>query len=159
MTGDLLTFEDFPVGTVFPLGPVTVTAQDIIEFATEFDPQPFHTDPTSQQAAQVGGLIASGWHTCSLLMRMMCDAYLLRSTSQGSSGLDEVRWLRPVRPGDVLSGTSTVTASRLSRSNPTRGIVIFRYEIANQNGEPVMEVSGSGMVGTAAGVETGATSS
>jgi len=152
LAAEFLTFEDFPVGAVFPLGPITVTEDEIIGFANEFDPQPFHTDPDSPQAAQVGGLIASGWHTCSLLMRMMCDSYLVRSASQGSSGLDEVRWLRPVRPGDTLSGTSTVTSSRISRSNPLRGIVIFQYEVQNQNGEAVMEVSGSGMVETAAGV-------
>ncbi|MEL6745119.1 MAG: MaoC family dehydratase [Pseudomonadota bacterium] len=153
MTGDLLTFEDFPAGKEYPLGPVTVEAQDIIDFATEFDPQPFHVDPDSQQAAQVGGLIASGWHSCALLMRMMCDSYLLRSASDGSSGLDEVRWLKPVRPGDTLSGTSTVVSSRISKSNPKRGIIVFRYEVQNQHGDVVMEVSGSGMVATAAAAQ------
>ncbi|MEM1040714.1 MAG: MaoC family dehydratase [Pseudomonadota bacterium] len=158
MAVDLLTFEDFPEGKEFPLGPVTVNAEDIIDFATQFDPQPFHIDPDSQQAAQVGGLIASGWHSCALLMRMMCDSYLLHSASDGSSGLDEVRWLKPVRPGDTLSGTSTVVSSRLSKSNPERGIIIFRYEVRNQHGDVVMEVSGSGMVATASAAQERAAS-
>ncbi|MEL6966810.1 MAG: MaoC family dehydratase [Pseudomonadota bacterium] len=149
---DLLTFEDFPVGAVFPLGPYEVTAEAIIEFAAEFDPQPFHLDPESEQAQAVGGLIASGWHSSAILMRMMCDAYLLRTASEGSSGLDEVRWLKPVRPGDVLTGTSTVLEARLSRSTPGRGIVSHRYDVQNQNGETVLSVSGSGMIATAAAV-------
>mgnify|MGYP000430436995 CR=1 FL=1 len=146
----MLTFEDFPVGAVFQLGPKTVTSDEIIAFAKKFDPQPFHLDADSEQARLTGGLIASGWHTSSMLMSMMCDAYLLDSASQGSAGLDEVRWLKPVRPDDTLSGTATVLERHISRSRPELGILQMNYELRNQNDEIVMTVRGSGMVKTGA---------
>ena len=141
-----LTYRDFDIGRTFPLGPKTVSEEEIIEFAEEFDPQPFHLDASSPQAEQVGGLIASGWHTCSIFMRMMVDSYLTKTASQGSAGLEEVRWLRPVRPGDVLSGTATVTGKRISKSKPYLGLVDFDYVLNNQNDEPVMTIKGMGMV-------------
>lgn len=141
----MLTFEDFTVGRIFELPQHTITAEEIIEFATEFDPQPFHLDENSAQAEQVGGLIASGWHTCSLMMRMMCDGYLLNSPSQGSSGLEEIRWLSPVRPGDTLIATAEVVASRRSKSNPEMGIVSFDYAMKNQHQKPVMKIKGIGL--------------
>ena len=144
----MLTYDDFDIGRVFELGPRTITEEEIIEFASEFDPQPFHLDGTSPQAQQIGGLIASGWHTCSIFMRMMCDSYLLNSTSQGAAGLDEVRWLTPVRPGDTLSGTATVTGRRVSKSKPTLGFIDFEYELHNQDGVTVMAIKGGGMIGT-----------
>ncbi len=142
----MLTYEDFPVGKVIELGPRTVTAEEIVAFASKFDPQPFHLDGGSEQAKQTGGLIASGWHTSSILMRMMCDAYLLESASQGSAGLDEIRWIKPVRPGDTLTGTATVVDGRVSRSRPDLGLLQMAYELRNQNDEVVMTVRGSGMV-------------
>ncbi len=143
------TYEDFPLGWEIAFEPRAITAEEIIAFASRYDPQPFHTDATSEQARQVGGLIASGWHTCSILMRMMCDAYLLDTASQGSGGLEEVRWLQPVRAGDILSGTATVKERRISKSNPRLGIVKFEYAIRNQRDEPVMRVTGMGMVDVA----------
>lgn len=148
----MLTYEDFPAGKSINLGPHTVSAQDIIEFAEEFDPQDFHLDANSKQAAGVGGLIASGWHTCSILMRMMCDSFLLETASQGSPGLDEIRWLHPVRPGDVLMGTSEVLNSRLSRSKPTLGLVHLTHTLKNQDDTVVMTVSGINMISTRDGV-------
>lgn len=142
----MLTYEDYPLGRVFELGPKTITKEEIIEFASEFDPQPFHIDETSLQAENVGGLIASGWHTSSIFMRMMCDAFLLETASQGSAGLEEVRWLSPVRPGDTLHGTAEVVGRRVSRSNPKLGLVDFAYELRNQNNETVMTVRGMGMI-------------
>lgn len=139
-------YHDFPVGRVLQLGPYRVTAEEIVEFAAEFDPQPFHLDGNSKQAELTGGLIASGWHTSAILMRMMCDAYLLDTASQGSGGLDQVRWLKPVRPGDTLSGTATVTGCRISKSRPELGLVDFEYDLRNQNDETVMRVTGMGMI-------------
>lgn len=143
----MIAFEDLAVGRTFALGPVTVTEEEIVAFASEFDPQDFHLDGESAQAEGVGGLIASGWHTCSLAMRMFCDAYLLDSTSQGAPGVETVRWLAPVRPGDVLTGTSTVAEARLSRSRPKLGIVRFEHEI--RTGETVvLRMDNTGMFGT-----------
>ena len=145
----MIAFEDLYVGRSFALGPVTVAADEIVAFAATFDPQDFHLDGGSAQAELVGGLIASGWHTCALAMRMMCDGYLLASTSQGAPGVGAVRWLAPVRPGDVLTGTSTVREARRSRSRPGLGIVRFDHEIL-ANGEPVMAMDNTGMFGTRA---------
>jgi len=144
----MLTYDDMKIGTVFDLGPRLVTKDEIIKFASKFDPQPFHLDGGSPQAELMGGLIASGWHTCSIFMRMMCDSYLLNATSQGSGGLDEVRWILPVRPNDTLSGTATVVDRRISKSRPEIGILQFDYELHNQNNETVMTISGTGMIGT-----------
>lgn len=132
-------FEDFTVGTEIPLGPYEVTRDEIVEFATEFDPQPFHLDEAAARDTMLGGLSASGWHTCSMMMRMMCEAYILDSTSQGSPGVDFVRWRRPVRPGDVLSGTTRVLSARLSQKRPTLGLAKLRTEIVNQDADTVLE--------------------
>lgn len=145
----MIAFEDLTVGRTFALGPVTVTAEEIVAFAGEFDPQDFHLDGESAQAAQVGGLIASGWHTCALAMRMFCDAYLLDSTSQGAPGVGAVRWLAPVRPGDVLSGTSTVSEARLSRSRSNLGIVRFDHEVT-VGATTVLRMDNTGLFGTRA---------
>lgn len=144
----MLTFEDFETGRVFKLGPHTISAEEIVEFAIQFDPQPFHVDENSPEAKAMGGIIASGWQTCGLIMRMMCDSYLLNTASQGSAGLEEIRWILPVRPGDTLSGTSTVTGQRLSRSQSALGIVSFDYELKNQDGKPVALIQGTGFVKT-----------
>lgn len=147
----MLTYEDFEIGRAFPLGPRTISQEEIIDYALEFDPQPFHLDPESEAAHAVGGLIASGWHTCAILMRMMCDSYLLESASQGSGGLDEIKWLLPVRPGDTLSGIATIADRRVSRSRPNLGLLQMVYELKNQNGETVLITKGSSMVGLAEG--------
>ena len=142
----MLSFEDFPVGWSRSLGPRVVGEDEIVAFARVFDPQPFHTDPSSPEAGRMGGLIASGWHTCALTMRMMCDAYLLETRSQGSAGLDSVRWLAPLRPGDALSGEAEVTDARRSRSMPGLGLLTFRYTLRNQEGTDVIAIEGNGMI-------------
>ncbi len=133
-------FEDFREGEVLPLGPRLVTREEIVAFAAEFDPQPFHLDEEAAKGTLLRGLAASGWHTTALFMRMMCEGFLLRSSSMGSPGVEELRWLRPVRPGDTLSGTATVVSARASSSRPEMGIVNFLFEISNQRGEPVMRI-------------------
>ena len=133
-------FEDFREGEVLPLGPRTVTREEIVAFAAEFDPQPFHVDPDAAEQGPFGGLIASGWHTAALYMRMYVDALLNKTISMGSPGVEELRWLRPVRPGDTLAGTATVLSVRASKNRPDMGIVQFRFELANQRREPVMRV-------------------
>ena len=145
----MLTYEDFTLGRSFSLGPKTITAEEIISFAERYDPQPFHLEAESEQAETVDGLIASGWHTCAITMRMMCDAYLLDSASQGSGGLEEIRWLRPVRPGDTLSGEAIVLDRRISSRRPNLGLVTFQYSLQNQNGETVITIKGMGMLDVA----------
>ncbi|MDE3176316.1 MAG: MaoC family dehydratase [Pseudomonadota bacterium] len=134
----MLYFEDFPVGEVIVFGDRVVTAEEIVAFARDWDPQPFHLDAEAAKDSQIGELIASGWHTGSLLMRMMCDAYLLRSASEGAPGIEEMRWLKPVRPGDRLSVRRTTLAARVSRSRPALGIVDFQFEVINQSGETAL---------------------
>ncbi|MBN9044864.1 MAG: MaoC family dehydratase [Rhizobiales bacterium] len=133
-------YEDMVVGLTLPLGPRTVSKADILEFAREFDPQPFHLDEEAGKASPLGGLAASGWHTLALLMRMMCDAWLDDSTSQGAPGVEFNRWKKPVLAGDTLSGTTTVKACRLSRSRPWIGLVTLHHELVNQRGEMVCEI-------------------
>jgi acyl dehydratase len=131
-------FEDFHVGEAFPLGPHTVTRAEIVAFAVEFDPQPFHLDEQAAASTLLGGLAASGWHTCALFMRMLYDSWLRDTASMGSPGVDQLKWMRPVRPGDVLSGVTTVIELKPSRSRADRGFVRCRHEILNDRGETVM---------------------
>jgi acyl dehydratase len=140
-----LYFEDFKVGDTIDLGERVVDRDEVIAFATAFDPQPFHVDEDAARATSFGGLIASGWHTAAMVMRMMCDTYMLESASLGSPGMDSVRWLRPVRPGDTIRATSTVLAARVSQSKPGVGIVTSRFDVRNQHGELVMTMEGPGM--------------
>lgn len=138
-------FEDFPVGmTVEIPGPV-LTRESILEYAQRYDPQPFHVDEEAAKQSPYGGLIASGWHTVSLAMRMICDAYLLDAASLGSPGVNQVRWLKPVRPGDSLRLRMTVLEAKPSTSKPDRGTVLHRWDVLNQNGETVMTMEGYGM--------------
>ena len=131
-------FEDFAVGDVFPLPQRRVERTDIIAFAAEFDPQPYHLDERTPPTDLTTGLSASGWHVCAMVMRMMCDGFLLETSCLGSPGIDTLKWRLPVRPGDVLSGTARVLEARASRSRPGIGIVRFRQDIKNQAGEIVM---------------------
>ncbi len=140
-------FEDFTPGRVFELGSVTVTAEAIIDFATQFDPQPFHVDPVAAADSSFGGLIASGWHTGSLWMRLYADALLLDADSRGSPGVEEVRWRAPVRPGDTLTGTTTVVDAQPSSKDPSRGTVFTESSMINQDGVVVMTMKGRGMFG------------
>jgi acyl dehydratase len=133
-------FEDFHAGDVIELGTVTLTEAEILEFGRRFDPQPFHVDPEAARASVFGGLIASGWHTGSLFMRLFTTTVLNQSTSLGSPGLEELRWLKPVRPGDVLRGRYQVLEVTPSASNPGRGTVRAAGEFVNQDGEVVMRL-------------------
>jgi acyl dehydratase len=133
-------FEDFVPGEVLRLAPRHVTRAEIIAFAAEYDPQPFHLDEQAP-GTLADGLIASGWHVTAIFMRMICDAFMVDSSSMGSPGIETLKWQKPVRPGDTLSGTSTVVETRRSRSRPEMGIVHFRHEVTNQAGEVVMWLS------------------
>jgi acyl dehydratase len=137
-------FEDFQVGDVSEFGPVTVTAAEIVEFAERYDPQPFHLDADAAAATPYGGLIASGWHTAALYMGMFVRGVLLDSASLGSPGVEELRWLAPVRPGDELRGRSTVADARASSTNPRRGTVFTTHEVVNQDGTVVMTMKARG---------------
>ena len=145
MSGKRWAYEDFAQGATIELGHKHVTAQEIIDFASQFDAQPMHLDEEAGKASILGGLSASGWHTCAMFMRMMCDAFLLDSTSQGAPGVDYVRWKKPVLAGDTLSGTATVTALRESRSRPELGFVTVRHQLTNQRGDVVLELQNTGM--------------
>jgi acyl dehydratase len=138
-------WEDFHVGEVEQIGARTVDRDEVVAFASQFDPQPFHVDEAAAAKSMYGGLIASGWHTCAMVMRMMCDAYLLDSASVGSPGIDGLKWLKPVRPGDTIRAQRTTLESRASQSRPGIGIVKNRWEVFNQEGEMVMSMEGYGM--------------
>ena len=147
-------WEDFPVGKVMEFGGITITAEEIMDFARKFDPQPFHLSEEGGKNSLFGGLCASGWHTCALAMRMMCDAYLLESASLGSPGIDQLRWLKPVFPGDVLSLRMEVLEARPMASKPHVGLVKSRWEMRNQHGEPVLTMEGWGMFRRRGGAST-----
>ena len=138
-------FEDFTVGETLEMGSRLVDRDEVIAFATAFDPQPFHVDEAAAKASMFGGLIASGWHTVSMVMRMMCDSYLLDSASLGSPGVDNVRWVKPVRPGDTIRATRTILEKRQSKSKPEVGIVKSRWDVRNQDDDLVMTMEGMGM--------------
>ncbi|KIQ02773.1 enoyl-CoA hydratase [Agrobacterium tumefaciens] len=141
-------FEDFTPGRSFPLGPKTVTADEIIEFAMEFDPQPMHLSEEAGKASILGGLAASGWHTCGMLMRMTVDSYMKDAPSQAGLGVDFVEWKKPVLADDTLSGTSTVVEQRVSRSRPDMGVIKLRHELQNQRGETVCVAEVNAMLAT-----------
>jgi acyl dehydratase len=134
-------FEDYPLGTTNECGSVSVDEASMITFAKEFDPQPFHVDPVAAATGPFGGLIASGWHTSALVMRLLVDNYLSAESSLGSAGLDEIRWPYPVRPGDTLRVRATVVESRRSLSKPDRGIIKTLVEAVNQDGRTVMRAT------------------
>lgn len=140
-------FEDFTPGQVIELGSRTISKESIVAFAREFDPQPFHVDEEAAQRSIYGGLLASGWHSAALLMRLLYDGLLKDAASLGSPGVDELRWLRPVRPGDTLSVRMTVLESIPSRSKPDRGLIRSLTEMRNQHGEVVLTVRGLSLLG------------
>jgi len=133
-----LYFEDYTIGRIFESEPIGVTEEEIIQFASRYDPQPFHVDKKAAEQSIYGGVIASGWHTAGLMMRRIAECYLFPESSLGSPGLDELRWPSPVRPGDALRVVITVDDARLSRSRPDRGIVVSNMEARNQNDQAVM---------------------
>jgi acyl dehydratase len=134
-----LTFEDFPPGHFGTFGPRRVTREEIIAFAAEFDPQPMHLDDEAASRSLLKGLSASGWHLCSIMMRMMFDGYIGRTASLGSPGVNELRWLAPVRPGDDLTIDVEVEEARISRSRPDTGVVTFKAIARNGSGQAVCE--------------------
>ncbi|MEU0193954.1 MaoC family dehydratase [Streptomyces afghaniensis] len=134
-------FEDYTQGATYEYDGITVTQDDIIDFATRFDPQSFHVDPAAAQHGPFGGLIASGWHTTAVMMRLLADNYLSTVASLGSPGVDELRWLAPVRPGDHLWLRVRTLDTRLSRSAPNRGIVRSLVELLNQDDLPVLRLT------------------
>lgn len=140
-------WEDLTAGSVRDMGTVTVSADEIKDFAGQFDPQPFHLDEDAARSSVFGGLCASGWHTCSLAMRLTVENFLTESASMGSPGVENVRWLKPVYPGDTLRLTHTIVESRPLRSRPDTGLVRARWEMFNQNGEKVFQMEGYGMFG------------
>jgi len=135
-------WEDIKEGEVVELGSRTLDKERMVAFAREFDPQPFHTDEKAAEASIWGGLIASGWLTGSVLMRIFYDSFLKDTASMGSPGIDELRWVKPVRPGDTLTVRLTVLETAASRSKPDRGIVRSLMEVLNQHGEVVMTTKG-----------------
>mgnify|MGYP000524709655 FL=1 len=140
------SFEDFEAGQVYELGSRTVTEDEIVAFAREWDPQPFHLDPEAARESVFGGLIASGWHSGAMWMRMYVDT-MLGPAARGSPGVEELRWLAPVRPGDTLSGRLTVLDVAPSATRPDRGTVRIRGEMVNQDGVTVLAMTSRGHFG------------
>ncbi len=144
---DIIYWEDMQQGQVIELGSVTITYDEIIDFATKFDPQPFHLDEEAAKHSIFEGLAASGWHTAALFMRLMVDNLVNHTVSMGSPGVDEIRWLRPVRPGDTLHGQFNIVETNTSRSRPQMGIVRSRGEMYNQHDQLVMTLTAIGFFG------------
>ena len=140
-------WEDFKPGDVAVYGPRLVTREEIVAFAAEFDPQPMHLDEAAASATLLGGLAASGWHVSSLVMRMMADGFIVDSSSMGGPGVDEMRWLKPLRPGTQIRLRATVMESRASKSRPEMGLTKFRYELLDEAGEVVATMVATAMFG------------
>jgi acyl dehydratase len=141
------SYEDFEVESAHQLGSHTFGREEIVEFASKYDPQPFHLSEEGGAASHFGGLIASGWHTCSAMMGILVRDHLSDSTSMGSPGLDNIRWLKPVRVGDTVSLTVRVLSKRVSASKPDRGLVATRWEAYNQHDELVLTVDSAALFG------------
>ncbi|HEY7654026.1 MAG TPA: MaoC family dehydratase [Methylomirabilota bacterium] len=133
-------FEDVEIGETTRFGRYEVTREEILEYARQFDPQPFHLDEEAARASMFGGLVASGWHTGAMFIRMVCDGMVPTAATSGSMGFDDLKWLKPVRPGDVLSVESVVREKIESRSRPDRGIVKIESRVSNQRREVVMSL-------------------
>lgn len=140
-------WEDFNIGDVSIFGPRMVTRAEIVAFAAEFDPQPMHLDEDAARGTLAGGLIASGWHSCAVLMRMIADGFILDSTSMGGPGVEEVRWLRPLRPDTEVRVRATVLEARPSGSRPQVGLVKFRFELIDETDATITEMTPTMMFG------------
>jgi acyl dehydratase len=138
---DLSYYDDYAVGQRIALGPYAVTADDILDFAAEFDPQAFHLDDVAGKASLLGGLSASGWHVSSMLMRMIVDQWLGHSAGMGSNTVEDMRWLRPVLAGDTLHGHIEILSKRVSAKRPEMGILHSRFHLFNQRGEATTEMT------------------
>ncbi len=141
-----LYLEDFTVSQRFELGEITVSEAEIIAFARQFDPQPFHIDPSAAAQSPFGGVVASGWHTAALCMRLLVDGLVGRTATLGSPGIDTLRWLRPLRPGDTLHLRAVVSGVRPSESKPDRGVLTLHMEAYNQHSEVVISMEGVNFV-------------
>jgi len=141
-------FEDYVVGTTAEHGSIRVDEDELVDFGRRFDPQPFHIDADAAAAGPYGGLIASGWHTCALMMRLLAQEYLSPASSLGSPGIDELRWIKPVRPGDELTLRTTVEEARLSRSKPDRGLLRTRVELLGSGGDVVLRLLAMNLIRT-----------
>ena len=146
VTADRRHYEDLAVGEIIDLGRTAVTQPMIIEFATEFDPFPFHLDEKAARASLLGGLAASGWQTAALSLRMLSERFLCSIASMGGLGFSDLKWKKPVMVGDSIGGSATISALRRSRSHPERGIVTLDFDIRNQRGEPVMTMTLANLV-------------
>jgi acyl dehydratase len=142
-----LSYEDLEVGKTYVVGSHTFQRDEVVQFAEQFDPQPFHLSEAAGEASMFRGLVASGWHTCSVMMGMLVRNFLKDSTSMGSPGVDEIRWLKPSRVGDTLTMTNTIVSKRVSASKPDRGIVETRWEGHNQHGELMVIVRSKALFG------------
>ena len=140
-----ICWEDLQAGSTMDLGSLSPTAEEIIAFARQFDPQPFHLSEEGGKASLFGGLCASGWHTCAMAMRLMVTNFLSRSSSLGSPGMENLKWLKPVYPGDVLRLEQTIVASRPMASRPDVGLVRSHWSMFNQHGDKVLHMEGYGM--------------
>lgn len=141
------TFDTLAPGDVLDLGSRQVTAAEIVAFARDFDPQPFHLDPAAAEASIFGGIVASGWHTCALTMRLLVDGFLSHANSMGSPGVEQIRWLHPVRPDDTLTARIRVLEKQPSQSRPERGRLKTLTEVTNQAGDLVMTMEGIVLMG------------
>jgi acyl dehydratase len=140
-------WEDFEAGQIYQLGTVQVDEADIVDFGRRWDPQPFHVDPEAAGASPFGGLIASGWHTACLTMRLYVENLLTGTESQGSPGVEQLRWRKPVRPGSRLTATATILDTAPSSSRSDRGTVFLRFETTDDNGDVVMDMLGRALFG------------
>ncbi|HVV62453.1 MAG TPA: MaoC family dehydratase [Pseudolabrys sp.] len=147
MSNPKLYWEDFKPGAVAEYGPRRVTREEIVAFASEFDPQPMHLDENAARATLLGGLGGSGWHMCCLMMRMLCDGYLLNSSSMGAPGVDEVRWLAPLRPDTQVRVRTTVLESRASKSRPEMGLAKMQFELLDEAGACLMTMTSTQLLG------------
>lgn len=139
-------FEDYVEGETAEFGPIRVDEDEVVAFGRQYDPQPFHVDRAAAEAGPFGGLIASGWHTCALMMRLLAQEYLSAASSLGSPGIDELRWVKPVRPGEELRLRTTVEQARRSRSRPDRGLVRTRVELVDRAGDVVLRLTAMNLV-------------
>ena len=142
MKKNLIYYEDLEIGQKIKLGSIIVSKKEIISFAEKFDPQPFHTNEIKAKESIFGGLCASGWHTCSLFMRILYDGFLINSAALGSPGMNEIRWLKPLRPEETITGIGEVIKKTPSKSRPEIGSLIINYEVFNKNNELIMTLIG-----------------
>jgi acyl dehydratase len=142
-----LYWEDFSPGRAFEHGPRRLPRDEMIAFAAEFDPQPMHLDEVAARETMLGGIAASGWYLCCILMQMCAESFVLNSSSMGAPGVDEVKWLKPVRPDEALHLRATVLETRVSKTRPDMGFVRFEFELFNAAKEKVLEATTSLMMG------------